>query len=124
MQRRVTVTTSLHYFYIFLTTLTLVRVIYGSMKQWNWVRTFSKTILGCSIVLSALAVIGQTTNIPNRLIDYDTFLAHAADVGRLRNERRLTEEQFIAMSANPGTVIFDARSMINTPNCISRAQST
>jgi rhodanese-related sulfurtransferase len=52
----------------------------------------------------------QTNNIPNRLIDYDSFLAHAAVVGRLRTERRVTEQQFIEMSAEPGTIIFDARS--------------
>ena len=46
----------------------------------------------------------------NRLVDYDTFLAHAADIGRLRTERRVTEERFIEMAAEPWTVIFDARS--------------
>jgi len=61
-------------------------------------------------MVSALVAHAQTNNIPNRLIDYDTFLVHAADVGRLRNERRVTEEQFIQMSAEPGTIVFDARS--------------
>src|SRR6266446_4946112 len=70
----------------------------------------SKAAMACAVVISACASYAQTNNIPNRLIDYDTFLAHAADVGRLRNERRVTEEQFIAMAAEPGTVIFDARS--------------
>jgi hypothetical protein len=46
-------------------------------------------------LFSALAARAETNNIPNRLIDYDTFLAHAADVGRLRAERRVNEPQFI-----------------------------
>jgi hypothetical protein len=66
--------------------------------------------MACAMVLSASAALAQTNDIPNRLIDYDTFLAHAADVGRLRSERRVTEEKFIQMSTEPGTVIFDARS--------------
>ncbi len=70
----------------------------------------SKAAMACAVVISACASYAQTNNIPNRLIDYDTFLAHAADVGRLRNERRVSEEDFITMSAEPGTVIFDARS--------------
>src|SRR5438552_4586240 len=79
-------------------------------KQCKLVRALRKTAMACAITVSASTAYGQTNNIPNRLIDYDTFLAHAADVGRLRNERRVTEEQFITMSAEPGTVIFDARS--------------
>jgi hypothetical protein len=52
----------------------------------------------------------QTNPIPNRLIDYQTFLTKAGEVGRLRMERRVTEEQFINMATQPGTVVFDARS--------------
>jgi hypothetical protein len=52
----------------------------------------------------------ETNNIPNRLVDYDTFLAHAAEIGRLRAERRATEQQFVEMAAEPNTIVFDARS--------------
>ena len=69
---------------------------------------------GCAVALaclfSALAAASETNNLPIRLIDYDTFLAHAADVGRLRAERRVTEQQFLEMAGQPGTIIFDARS--------------
>jgi len=78
-------------------------------RRFNAIR-FSKTsalVLGVSLLaLSAVA----DTNIPNRLVDYDTFLAHAVDVGRLRSEHRVTEEKFIQMAGEPGTVVFDARS--------------
>jgi hypothetical protein len=73
-------------------------------------RAFRNSVLACASILSALAAYADTNAIPNRLIDYDTFLSNAAVVGRLRNERRVTEQQFISMAAEPGTVVFDARS--------------
>jgi hypothetical protein len=62
------------------------------------------------LVLLPVGSANAQTNIPNRLVDYDTFLTHAAEIGRVRNERRVTEDQFIQMSRDPGTIIFDARS--------------
>jgi rhodanese-related sulfurtransferase len=62
------------------------------------------------LFLSIVAANAQTNAIPNRLIDYQTFLTKAGEVGRLRAERRVTEEQFISMAAQPDTVVFDARS--------------
>ena len=70
--------------------------------------------VGLAISLGTLlfpaAAFAQTNGIANPLINYDTFLAHAADVGRLRNERRVSEQRFIEMAAESGTIIFDARS--------------
>ena len=81
------------------------------MKEyWKLIRLFTKSAIACAVAISALVSYGETNNIPNGLIDYDTFLTHAVDVGRLRSERRVTEEQFIGMATEPGTVIFDARS--------------
>jgi hypothetical protein len=48
--------------------------------------------------------------IPNRLIDYKGFLKDAAEVGKLREERRVTEEEFIRMAESTSTVVLDARS--------------
>jgi phage shock protein E len=94
----------------------------------------SKTMLACAALLLALAVHAQTNSVPgrlsdselrsildcstpakasqitNQLVDYNTFLAHAADIGKLRTERRVSEEKFMEMSAEPGTVVLDARS--------------
>jgi len=70
----------------------------------------SKIVVGFLALLSVAIAHAQTNSIPNRLVDYDTFLAHAADIGRLRNERRVSEEKFIEMAAEPKTVIFDVRS--------------
>ena len=46
---------------------------------------------------------------PNPLIDYDGFMANAAAVGQLRATHRVSEQEFLAMAAQPGTIIFDAR---------------
>ena len=48
--------------------------------------------------------------IPNELIDYRKYLQIARDVEPVRAKRRLTEEQFAEMAAEPGTVVLDARS--------------
>jgi hypothetical protein len=48
--------------------------------------------------------------IPNRLIDYNGFLANAQKVHALREKHRVTEKQFLEMAAEPGTIVFDARS--------------
>ena len=65
----------------------------------------------CGLVSLWTPALGADTNeIPNRLIDYHAFLTGAAEVGRLRAERRLTEDQFIKMSSEPDTVVLDARS--------------
>jgi len=79
------------------------------MKK-QFIATFSKAALILSVGLLTPAAKAQTNNISNPLVDYDTFLSHAADVGKLRSERRLTEEQFIQLSAQRGTIVFDARS--------------
>jgi hypothetical protein len=48
--------------------------------------------------------------IRNELIDYKKHLEIAREVQPLREKRRLTEEQFAAMAAEPGTIVLDARS--------------
>lgn len=47
---------------------------------------------------------------PNRNIDYAGFLSNATAVGKLREERRVSEQDFIEMSRETDTVVFDARS--------------
>ena len=48
--------------------------------------------------------------IPNELIDFPKYLEIARKVEPVRKQRRLTEEQFAAMAAEPGTIVLDARS--------------
>jgi hypothetical protein len=47
---------------------------------------------------------------PNPLIDYAEYQRIAAAVAPIREKRRVTEEQFAAMAAEPGTLVLDARS--------------
>jgi hypothetical protein len=71
-----------------------------------------KTIHGIAILLAAscCSVQAKEAPIPNRMIDYPGFLENASAVGKLRKERRITEAEFVRMAAEPGTIVFDARS--------------
>ncbi len=98
-------------FYISLTRSTQGNGTLMSMKKpCTWVRVIERIAMSFAMVLLPLATHAQKNAIPNPLIDYDAFLRHAADVGHLRGERRVSEERFIEMSVEPGTVVFDARS--------------
>jgi len=52
----------------------------------------------------------QQYTTPNRNIDYEGFLSNAVAVSKLRQERRVREQDFIEMSLKPDTIVFDARS--------------
>jgi 3-mercaptopyruvate sulfurtransferase SseA len=60
--------------------------------------------------LFAIAAAAAAPEIPNRLIDYATFENAVDKVGKLRKQRRITENQFLLMAQDPATVILDARS--------------
>lgn len=63
------------------------------------------------VVLSAFAAFGQkAVEISNPSIDMKAFLKVAAKAAEHRETRRVTEEEFIRMSKEPGVVILDARS--------------
>jgi len=65
-------------------------------------------IAGLAFVIGAAA---QTdSRITNPSIDMDGFLRLAREAAEHRSTRRLTEQQFIAASKEPGVVILDARS--------------
>ena len=66
-----------------------------------------RAVILCLLLASVAACAAE---IPNRLVDYATFERNVEKVGKLREQRRVTEEEFIRMSADPGTVILDARS--------------
>lgn len=58
---------------------------------------------------------GETTRtakavINNPAIDMKGYLAAASEAAQHRETRRLTEDEFIKMSREPGTIILDARS--------------
>jgi len=66
-------------------------------------------ILLCIFTVSLSRAADQAA-IPNPLIDYRQFVTVAETVQPVREKRRLTEEQFVALAAEPGTVVLDARS--------------
>ena len=47
---------------------------------------------------------------PNPSIDMDAYVKSVKDVAKHRESRRLTEEDFLKMSAEEGTIVLDARS--------------
>ena len=65
----------------------------------------------CLILLISAAAFGQTAaDIPNPAIDMPGYLRIAGLAAKHRESRRLTEDEFIRMSRESGTVILDARS--------------
>lgn len=71
-----------------------------------------KTIVALLVLVTVAAASAapKAETPPNRMIDYKGFLQNAATVGKLRDKHRVTEEEFIRMAKEPGTIVFDARS--------------
>ena len=62
------------------------------------------------VLFLAGTALAQSPAPRNPQIDYDAFARNVAEVRALREERRITEAEFIRMAAEPGTVVLDARS--------------
>ena len=66
------------------------------------------------LMLSVLCFVGnalaQKDEIPNPSIDMKSYLRLAKEAAKHRESRRLTEEDFIKMSREPGVIVLDARS--------------
>ena len=58
----------------------------------------------------SLSAANEGAPIVNAAIDVDAYLRIASDAARHRESRRLSEDEFIRMSREPGTIILDARS--------------
>jgi len=69
-----------------------------------------RLLSACLVCLVASPINANEQPIPNRLIDYDQFLQNARAVAALREQRRITETEFMAMAQDSNTIIFDARS--------------
>ncbi|MCO6430089.1 MAG: rhodanese-like domain-containing protein [Deltaproteobacteria bacterium] len=68
-----------------------------------------RVLLFVLVISFPLAVFGQSTPIPNRLIDQKAFLADVMAAHADRESRRVSEERFIDMAGDPNTIILDAR---------------
>jgi hypothetical protein len=62
------------------------------------------------LVLTLCSSAGAFAASANAFIDSDGFRHEVAAAMRLREERRIPEEEFIRMAGEPGTVVLDARS--------------
>lgn len=71
-----------------------------------------KLLLAFSFTAFCLAgnVLAQKDPIPNPAIDMKGYLKVAREAAKHRESRRLSEEDFIKMSREPGVIILDARS--------------
>ena len=63
-----------------------------------------------AILCLASVALAQKPDIPNPAIDMEGYLRTANEAAAHRESRRLTEDEFIRISREPGTVILDARS--------------
>jgi hypothetical protein len=70
-------------------------------------------VLALTLLLAFPVLAAQPAR--NPLIDYQAFAANVAEVGLLREQRRISEEEFIRMAREPGTVVLDARSETSLP---------
>ena len=66
------------------------------------------TLIMLSVVSNAWAQ--SKADIANPAIDMQGYLKAASEAARYRESRRLTEDEFIRMSREAGTIILDARS--------------
>jgi phage shock protein E len=67
--------------------------------------------LGFALLLpAAVFAADPKPSIPNPAIDMEGYLKVAAEAAKHRQTRRLSEEDFLKMSKEPGTIVLDARS--------------
>jgi hypothetical protein len=64
----------------------------------------------CALALAAMANAEAASSIANPAIDMQGYLAISSAAALHRDERRLTEAEFLRMSREPGTIVLDARS--------------
>lgn len=69
-----------------------------------------KTTRSIAVALTVLVARSAMSAEPNPAIDYPGFLSEARSVESLRESRRISEEEFLRMAADPDTVVLDARS--------------
>ena len=69
-----------------------------------------RTAAFLAVLLAGAAQAQQPAPMRNPLIDYDGFARNVAEVRQLREQRRVSEEEFMRMAREPGTIVLDARS--------------
>src|SRR5258705_4787152 len=64
----------------------------------------------CAFYYLSVSAADQRAPILNPAIDVQRYLRVAGDAAQHRESRRLSEDDFIRMSREPGTIVLDARS--------------
>ena len=64
----------------------------------------------CALALASLANAEGAASIANPAIDMQGFLVMASEAALHRDERRLTEAEFLRLAREPDTIVLDARS--------------
>ena len=67
-------------------------------------------VLACILASARLVTAADAPPPSNPAIDMDAYLRISVEAARHRENRRLTEDEFIRMSREPGVVVLDARS--------------
>ena len=67
-------------------------------------------VLTLVVLVASTVAYGQKADTVNPAIDMAGYLKVAAEAAKYREERRLTEEEFIKISREPGVIVLDARS--------------
>ncbi len=70
----------------------------------------SYLLAGFVFGMMATVAVGKQEKIPNPQIDYVGFYKDAKKVGDLREQRRISEADFMRMASDPQTIVLDARS--------------
>jgi hypothetical protein len=63
-----------------------------------------------ALAFCCVPIQAEDSSIVNPMIDYKGFLEYAREAEGLRNQRRVSEADFLRMAAEPDTIVLDARS--------------
>lgn len=87
----------------------IYRAFTDAAPGWGYKRGVMKT--KCILILGILATrILSAEGIVNPAVDYTAFAKLTTELGPVRATHRVSEEEFLKMAAESGTVVFDARS--------------
>ncbi len=77
------------------------------VSRWTWA---ASCLCGCLVAAAQGALAAGDAAIANPAIDIQRYLRISSEAARYREAHRLSEDEFIRMSREPGTIVLDARS--------------
>ena len=73
-------------------------------------KSFTLTLALCAVVLASVTGTAADSTTVNPSIDMQGYLRSSSAAAAHRDARRVSEEEFLRMSREPGTIVLDARS--------------